>query len=139
MPTNLYNHNFRDKDKLEILQFSLPFDERIPHKIFLRNGPLASLLKYASISSTEYLLYARHRVRVSYAFFFNFSQHSDEGSIDPILLRNRSGIGPWIKKKMKEGEKEGRKEERKKEEMKGGRKDIQITDKAMQTPKVKMS
>lgn len=90
---------------LEILQFSPPFDERLPHKIFLRNGPLASLVKYASISSTEYLLYSRHWVRVSHAFFFNVSQDSEEGNIDPILLRNLRGIGPRIKKKRKEGEK----------------------------------
>lgn len=35
-----------------------------------------------------------------HVFIFYFSQHSDGGSIDPILLR---GIGPWIKNKGKEG------------------------------------
>lgn len=46
LTTNLHNHNFRVKKfiikkylLLEALQVSLPFGERIPQTVFLRNEP----------------------------------------------------------------------------------------------------
>lgn len=42
--------------------------------------------------------------------------NSEEGSIDPTLLRNRRGIGLRIKKKRKEGEKKGRRKEKGRDE-----------------------